>query len=449
MDETKPIGQKEEGKLQVTAQGMMTLGQNMTGQRQRAERTSGGALRTRAFVLGALMLSAAFVFPGTTKAQAADGSPFDIIEKINDDVITRYELDQRSRFLALLRLPGDPQKEALKGLRSDRLAAQEARRVGLRLSQEQINTGMTEFAGRANLTAEQFVEALAQGDVAPETFRDFVANGLLWRDLVRAKFGATTSVTETEIDRVIANGANRTAIQLLFSEIVIPVEGDPEDELALARELQSSISSEGAFAAAARRHSRSPSAGRGGRMDWVEASNLPPQIVQLLLASGPDQTTDALLLPEAVALFQLRDVAEDQRAEAPVVALEYAEYLLPNTATVGAEAQALGNRVDTCKDLYDEARGLAPERLTVSTTTVAETPRDIAVELSQLDPGEYSVALTRGGWRVFLMLCSRAQQTEEPINRAGIRDQLQSQELARQAEAWMEELRSEAIIKTP
>lgn len=408
-------------------------------------------------VLGAV-LGAALCLPAASLAQTAtpaaartgEGSPFDTVLKLNDSVITRYELEQRMRFLMLLRAPGDPEAEALRGLINDRLAAQEANRFGLRVTRDEIAAGQTEFAGRANLTAEQFIEALGQGGVAPETFRDFVTNGLLWRNLVRAKFAGGALVSETEIDRTIANGANRTAMQLLYSEIIIPVEGDPEDELALARNLRSSITSEAEFAAAARRHSRAPSAGRGGRADWVEASNLPPQIVQIMLASGPDRASEAILLPEAIALFQLRDVTEDQRAEAPTIEVEYAEYLLPNTATVQAEAQALSARVDTCADLYGEARGQPPERLTVTKAAPAGIARDIALELAQLDPGEYSVALTRGGARVFLMLCGRTPLRDEaPVDRNAIRDQLLGQELARQGEAWLEELRSEAILQQP
>ncbi len=56
---------------------------------------------------------------------------------------------------------------------------------------------------------------MGQGGVAPETFRDFIANGLLWRELVRGKFLPTVSISEAEIDRAIRNGAVRMAMQLL------------------------------------------------------------------------------------------------------------------------------------------------------------------------------------------------------------------------------------------
>lgn len=387
-----------------------------------------------------------------TAHQTQQGSPFATVLKINDAVITQYELDQRVRFLTLLRIPGDPYDSALKGLTQDRLAGEEARRVGIKLTREQVVAGMEEFASRANLTAEQFVEALTQGGVDAETFRDFVANGLLWRELVRAKFGPGVSITEVEIDRAIALGTKRTAMQLLLSEIVIPVEGDPEDELALANDLRKQIKSEGDFASAARRYSASPSAGRGGRMEWVSTTQIPAQLVQLVLALGPGQASPPVQLQGAVALFQLRDITEDLATEAPELNVEYAQFLLPNTEGVMAEAQALYSRVDTCKDLWAESRKLPEDRLTVEKKALAEVPSDIALQLAGMDVGEYSAALTRGGYRVFLMLCSREPKPEEEgtsINREAIRAQLQSSELEALAAVWLEELRSEAIIETP
>ena len=403
-------------------------------------------------LLRALCLSATLAVPLVTvpfSAGAQVGSPFEAVLRINDSVITRYELEQRKLFLKLLRVPGDPEAEAMKGLTQDRLAIAEAKRFNLRLTPQQVAAGMEEFAGRANLTTDQFIEALAEAGVAMETFRDFAGNGVLWRDLVRGRFVGSFTISDAEIDRAIASGTVNTAMQLLLSEIILPVEGDPEAQQALARQLRAEISTEDGFAAAARRYSASPSAGRGGRLDWTPTSELPPQIVQLVLALGPGQVSEPVTLPNAVAMFQLRDVTEDRTADAPEVQLEYAEFLLPNTPDVAAQAAALHARIDSCADLYAEARGLPADRMKVETRLVPAVPADVALQLAQLDPGEYSTAITRGGARVFLMLCNRTPVVEGEINRVAIREQLTSRRLTLLAEAYLEELRSEAIITTP
>ncbi|MDO9637648.1 MAG: peptidylprolyl isomerase [Pseudotabrizicola sp.] len=401
----------------------------------------------RALCLSAALTAPLIVLPHSAAAQA--GSPFEAVMRINDSVITRYELEQRKLFLKLLRVPGDPQAEAMKGLMQDRLAIAEAKRFNLRLTPAQTAAGMEEFAGRANLSTEEFIQALAQAGVEQETFRDFAGNGILWRELVRGRYVGSFTISDAEIDRAIANGTVNTAMQLLLSEIILPVEGDPEAQQALARQLRADITTESGFAAAAQRYSASPSAGRGGRLDWTPTSELPPQIVELVLALGPGQVSEPVTLPNAVAVFQLRDVTEDRTATAPAVQLEYAQFLLPNTPDVLAQAAALHARIDGCADLYTEARGLPADQLTVETRVASAVPADVALQLAQLDPGEYSTAITRGGARVFLMLCSRAPVVEGEINRAAIREQLISRRLTLLAEAYLEELRSEAIITTP
>lgn len=413
-----------------------------------AERmTTGFSRLIRATALIATLATPFALVPHSAVAQ--DGSPFATVMRINDQVITRYELDQRKLFLKLLRAPGDPEKQALEGLLQDRLAADHAKRFGLRVTPAQLTEGMEEFASRANLTAAEFIEALGQAGVSMETFRDFVGNGLLWRDLVRGRYAGSFTISDAEIDRAIQGGTVNTAMQLLLSEIILPVEGDPEAQQELARQLRAEITSEDSFAAAARRYSASPSAGRGGRLDWTPSAELPQQIVDLVLALGPGQVSEPVTLPNAVAVFQLRDVAEDTSAQAPVVELGYAEFLIPNTPTAQAEAAALHARIDTCFDLYAEARSLPADRLRVETRPVSEIPSDVALQLAQLDPGEYSTAITRGGWRVFLMLCTRAPRLEEgPINREAIREQLTARRLTQLADALLEELRSEAIIST-
>ena len=63
--------------------------------------------------------------------------------------------------------------EAEKGLVEDRLRAQAAKAAGITISDQQVASGMAEFAGRANLDAEQFVDAFAYHGQrrVTETFR--------------------------------------------------------------------------------------------------------------------------------------------------------------------------------------------------------------------------------------------------------------------------------------
>ena len=361
---------------------------------------------------------------------------------VNDTAISNYEVAQRVLFLQLLRAPGDPEAEAIKALIEDRLRNAEAKRLGLTLTAEAVQAGMTEFASRANLTAEQFVEALGQAGVSAETFRDFVSAGLIWRDVVRARFADKVTISDAEIDRAIARSKQATTARMLLSEVVIP--GD--NGLAIVEKLKREKSTLTAFSAAARRYSKAPSAENAGQLDWLPLANLPSDVRAAVMGLEKGEISDPVRVPGGIAVFFLRDIAQDPTEELAPISVKYAQYLIANDAGSAAEVRA---QVDVCDDLYAVAKGQPDDRLSVDTVPLAQVPADIGAELAQLDPGESSAALTRGPWRVFLMLCSRTPVQELAPQRDDIRTQLINQRLGGYAERYLSELQAEAIIRQP
>ena len=366
---------------------------------------------------------------------------------INDRAITNYEVEQRALFLQALRAPGNPEEEALKALTEDRLRQTEAERLGIKLSEKELADGLTEFASRANLTAEQFAAELGKAGIAPETFRDFVAAGLLWRQVVRAKFLGQVPISEADIDKALDAAARPKALRVLVSELVLPAaQGEEAATMARAQELSDSLSGEAAFAAAARQYSAAPTAGAGGRLDWLPLANLPAAIGQKVLALDAGEVSDPISVPGAVVLFLLRDVAEDTSAEPISVSVDWVEFLVPDDA---AEIARLRAKADNCPMLMGEAKGLPEDRMTRTKAGLEAVPNDVALELAKLDLNETSIALTRGGYRRMLMLCGREPVLEPMPTRDQVREQVINQKLEGLAEGYLEELRAAAIIREP
>ncbi len=414
--------------------------------------------------LKAALMSVSLIVAGASMAPAQDGGLFAPRLVINGKTVTNFEVEQRMLMLRALRAPGDPEKEALKALMRDRLAAQAAKDAGISVTAEQVMQGMEEFAARANLTAEQFTQALGQEGVAAETFRDFVSNGLLWREVVRSRFGPQIRISETQIDRALAENAKTPQVQVLLSELIIPVQGDAVSPvLDQARAIRAETASEASFAAAARRLSAAPSASRGGRLDWIPITNLPPAIAQKVLTLSPGEVSDPIVVPQAVVLFQLNGISDLESAMPAQVEVEYAQFALPPNL----DPAVIRQQADGCGDLYPLARGLPADQLRVTKQLMGAVPQDIALELAKLDAGE-SVLRNRGSYNELLMLCLRtgipaadpnaaaipvttgddaAASNRPVVDREAVRNQLGNQQLTAMAEAYMEELRSEAIIE--
>ena len=404
---------------------------------------------------------------------AAQSSPFSPAVFVNDRIITWYEIEQYKRFATLLRQPGNPDEVAVERLIEDRLRMDAAEQLGIAATPEQVEAGMAEFAGRANLTTEQFIAALAQQGVDAETFRSFVESGLVWREVVRARFGARAQISDDEIDRALAAASRQSGVQVLISEIVLPA-NTPQNAAkaqAVADRLAGQTISEGAFAAEARRSSASPSRGRGGRLDWLPLANLPAPVAAQVIGLAPGQVSQPFPVPNAIVLFYLRDLQETGAPEQNVVAVEWAEFSVANQEA----ARRVAEEVDTCDDLYGVAQGLPEDRLRRETRATAEVPADVAMEIAKLDDNEVSEGFSRNGQPIVLMLCARTYElpgftdrpvtaeteidpeTGEPVaeeapvqtgpDREQVRSQLVNQRINAYAEGYLAELKADATIR--
>lgn len=382
---------------------------------------------------------------------AAAQSPFDVAVEVNDDIITEYEIDQRQKFLAIVSPANSGRETARQELIDDRLRAQELRQLGLELTDEEIRAGMEEFAGRADLSADEFLTALSQRGVSEDTFRDFVSVGLAWREFIRARFGNRVSISEAEIDRALAAAGTNRGVRVLLSEIIMPA---PPAEAAavLARaERISRADSFAEFSEYARQYSATDSRSQGGRLGWTPITNLPAQLRPQILALAPGEVTQPIVLPNAVALFQLRDIQETDAPAPEYSAIDYAQYFIPGGRTEAALAEAarIRARVDQCDDLYGVAKGQPAEVLVRETRRPAEIPQDIALELAKLDRNEVSTALTSadGSALVFLMMCGRTPALDAEIDREDIAGRLRQDRLSSFAENYLQQLRADARIR--
>jgi len=384
-------------------------------------------------------------------APAAAQNLFSPVVKVNDQAITGYEIQQRARMLTLFRSPGNPTELARDQLIEERLKVDAARAAGLVLEDAELQTGMEEFAGRANMTAEEFIRALEEAGVSEQTYREFVRAGLTWRELVRARFAPRVSVSEADLERARAALTGDTGVRVLLSEIIMPLTPQDMEEVQERAARISQIDSISAFSAEAERYSASATAARGGRLDWMSITNLPPQLRPVILGLGPGDVSDPLPIEGAVALFQLRDIEETEAPDPEFAAIEYAAYYIAGGRSDQALARAERVRADTdtCDDLYGIAKGEPAEVLERGSYAPDELPQDIAIELAKLDPGEVSTTLTRsnGQTLVFLMLCGRTPALEgEGPSAEQLTNLIRNRRLDSFAEGYLAQLRAEARI---
>ncbi|MGJ8584913.1 MAG: peptidylprolyl isomerase [Marinosulfonomonas sp.] len=403
------------------------------------------------------------LFPAVGSAQ----NIFAPVARVDDAVVTQFELDQRVLLMTLLNQGGDLNRIALEKLIDERLQTDAANRAGIYASEEEIQAGIDEFAGRTELSTEEFLNAISQQGVDIESFSAFVSAGIVWRTAVQTLFTPFANISDADIDREIALAGTIGSAEIQFSEIFLPT-NSPENEaltLELAPQIQK-LTSIDEFAEAARRFSAGESRNDGGRVaGWVRVEDLPPLIRTTLVEMKPGQVASPVEIPNALALFQLRAIREVPPKSTGYLTIDYAAYSIPGGRTPAALQRAAKIRedVDTCDDLYKIAQGQPVSVLQRETQPVSKIPRDYAIELAKLDAGESSTAITRanGQTLIFLMMCKRNRtppvkpeegQTQEEADdafREGIRRQLFNKRITQLAEGYLDQLRAEAKITYP
>ncbi len=387
---------------------------------------------------------------GFAAATASAQNPFSVAVRVDDTVITNYEISQRVQFLEALNAQGDLRQQATDALVNERLQVTAALGLGVAASPEEIEAGLAEFASRANLGSEAFLRQLAQQGIAPETVRDFVANGITWRNVVRTRFASQAQIDDTDIERALEFGTILGGgIEILLAEIIIPL--TPENQENLVSELgrlgQQLNGDTEQFSAAAERFSAAPTREAGGLTGWRPLNQLPDGLRERFQTMGYGQVTEPIPLGggQAFALFQFRGQREVEAPRLPVVSIDYVSISIPGGRTPETLEQAA--RLDDAVDVCNDFNGVIPGGFTVHSEPPSQVPSDVALALRTLDNGEMTTAVTRNNGTVLyaLMLCDRV--TSEPeAGFDGIRERLFGQRLEGLAENYLEQLRAEARI---
>ncbi|MEH6360738.1 MAG: peptidylprolyl isomerase, partial [Amylibacter sp.] len=244
------------------------------------------------------------------------------IYHVNDSVVTEYELQQRIKMLQSFGTSGDLRQMATDQLIEDRLRFQAANEAGITTNEEEILGGMEEFAARGNFSMEQLLNYFRQRGVHRETFEDFVRAGILWRNVIGARFASKVNVTDEEVDAQLNVNAISFPKTVNVAEIILPVaERGAAQTRALADRLSQTLKSNSQFSVAAKKFSKSDTAFRGGAMGWIPLGTLPAQVSSRVSALEPGQVTAPIILGSAIALYQLRGVREAKSAGEQVISV--------------------------------------------------------------------------------------------------------------------------------
>ena len=385
---------------------------------------------------------AALILIHMSTSPAMSQSLFDPLISVDRATITRYELDQRVLFFKIIKSSKDVEELAKESLIEDRLKIAAARRANIELTPDALVTAMSDFAKNANRDVGQLLAELAQEGVDEQTFRDYVKAGVTWSNLVRGRFISRANPTEAEVNRALASAGERGGIKVLLTEIVLPAAPDQIKLVRQTADRLTRIKSTTLFSEQARLLSASQSRENGGKLQWTNLNDLPAGLRPIISGLLPGQITEPLEIPNAIVLFQLRDVAETKFNQPRISAIEYAQLSGPTSAVLSVSTKA-----DTCDDLYGLVKKDSALTLIIQSKTQDQITREIALLLNGLDENEQSTLPTIEPEQAnMIMLCARVYSVLEDVARSQVAGNLRAARLSSLADGYLAELHANSAI---
>ena len=372
---------------------------------------------------------------------AAEGI-FDTIISVDGAAITNYELEQRILFFSFLNEPGDTLISSRQSLIDDRLKMAAGSKDGFALTPTELENAMLDFAKNSNQSLSGLLNLLTEGGVDAETFRDYVEVGVVWREVVRKRFGSQSQPTESEIDRALAAERAEGDISVLLTEIVLPAgPSQLEESRKIAREL-AKITSIGSFSEKAKKLSVSSSRDNGGKIPWRNLKDLPNGLRQIIASLRPGQVAKPLEVQNAIVLFQLRDVEELGLKAPEIISMKFAKI-----TGISSVLDLVTKTVNSCDDLYGLVKLDKDVVLEMLTQHPDEIEQATALRLNRLDRHEMSIfSDSPDSIGNMIMLCERNYTTSAGISRSEVAKNISAARLTNLAEGYLAELRTNATV---
>ena len=157
----------------------------------------------------------------------AQSSPQRIVAVVNDDVITSQDLiDRLALALATSGLPNNPESmqrlapQVMRGLVDEKLQLQEAARLNLTVSEQEIDNAMDTIAQRNKTNRAELVRFLTDRQLNPRTLREQLRAQIAWIKVVGRVLRPRIVVTQEQIDLALKHNVAATAdTEVLLSEI--------------------------------------------------------------------------------------------------------------------------------------------------------------------------------------------------------------------------------------
>jgi len=422
-----------------------------------------------------LILEVGFVRPALaqTRDLGVHGEMLDRIAAIvNDGLVLKSDLDEQMEAVSK-RLQEQkvalPSQSVLKQQVLDRLILQEiemqrAKRIGLSISDEQLNGALQEIAARNKIPFDQLPNALQAQGIDYKQYRESMRKELTLSTLRERDVISHIIVTPHELEQFLARQDSTAANdEFNVSHILLslPAAATPQqiDEITRkAHDIAERAAKGEDFGQLAIANSNSQTALDGGSLGWRKGTQLPQFILDLVTKMKPGEVSDPVRTPSGFHIVKLN---ERKSGEAQVIVNQiHVRHILmkPNELdddeTVRQKLAKLRERILSGEDFAgiastsSEDPGSAPDGGDLGWSGPGTFVPEFDKAIADLKPNEISQPFkTRYGWHIVQMLGTRTYDSTADVRRQRAFGAIRESKADEETELWLRRLRDEAFVE--
>lgn len=398
-------------------------------------------------------------------AAPAAAQDLSVAAVVNDDAISVLDLENRMRLVVgTSRLPNNAstrqrlQGQVLQNLIDERLQLQEARRLNATVTEEEVQSAISQIEAQNNIPAGTLLSRLRRAGIPEDTLLDRLRAQIAWIKVVRARLGSDLRITEQQVDAELARlRANAGKPEYLIATLFLAVDNPSQDSQvrAQAERLRREIRGGADFTAIAREFSDSATAVGGGDLGWIPATQLEPAMESAVRGSRPGQIVGPVRTATGYHLIQVRGRRIAPEVPAAPATVSVAELFLPLPSNPSQDAIGEAERIlressedmQDCRDVARLAQQLrSPRPADLGTFPVGREPQRVRQAISGLAENQPSGIVRSGDGVSVFMVCNRTASTGEAAARSAVRERLTRERIDQLAQRYLQDLRRTSFI---
>lgn len=426
-----------------------------------SKKTAHSAISIKAALAGTLLLS--------TLAHGATELIDQVVAIVDDDVVMASELRERVAAVTQNLKARDVQmpaediliRETLDRLILESIQLQKGTRVGVRISDAQLNAAIQRIAGQNGMNLEQFRQALEGEGQSYAAMRDQVRREMIIQRVQGGNVSQRIQITEQEVDNFIntQEGQKLTQPEFFIQHALLAVSPSASDsDVAAARKhvekLLQRIRAGEEFGKVVK-DSAAPYALTGGDLGWRNLDDLPSLFSDVAPSLPEGETADPIRSDSGFHLVHMLKARGGEK----IVAQTKARHILVKPSEIMSIDQAeelvisLKARALEGEDFTDLAReysediGSAQEGGDLGWTMPGQMVPAFEAAMARTGDGEISDPVsTQFGWHIIQVESRRNEDMTNEASRNKATEHLHNRKYQEELDAWLQQIRDEAFV---